>query len=271
VKANHSPAWLVFILSGTFAFPTLAEPGAITNGLNELQSTWELSEGAIIRAAPREKKLALVFTGHEFAEGAEAILEALSRHRAKGSFFFTGQFLSNSNFGPIVERVLRDGHYLGPHSDRHLLYCSWDKNKKLLVTREEFRTDLEANLAKIYRTGFERAKVRFFLPPYEQFNAEIAQWTREEGLQLINFTPGTRSNADYTGEAETNFVSSKTIFESITSKEQHDPNGLNGFILLLHIGSGPKRTDKFHRQFSELLEYLGKKGYQFVSVEELLR
>ena len=90
------------------------------------------------------------------------------------------------------------------------------------------------------------------------------------GPTLINLTPGTRSNADYTGEADKNFVPSKTIFESIVSKERQDPSGLNGFLLLLHIGSGPGRRDKFHARFGELLDYLSAKGYQFVRVDQLL-
>jgi peptidoglycan/xylan/chitin deacetylase (PgdA/CDA1 family) len=45
---------------------------------------------------------------------------------------------------------------------------------------------------------------------------------------------------------------------------------LNGFILLLHIGSGPGRADKFEARFGELLEYLAGKGYQFVRVDDLL-
>ncbi len=48
------------------------------------------------------------------------------------------------------------------------------------------------------------------------------------------------------------------------------PHGLNGFLLLLHIGAGPKRTDKFHTRFGELLDDLAGKGYQFVRVDELL-
>jgi peptidoglycan/xylan/chitin deacetylase (PgdA/CDA1 family) len=90
------------------------------------------------------------------------------------------------------------------------------------------------------------------------------------GLTLINFTPGTRSNADYTGEVDTNFVSSQAIFDSIVQKEREDPHGLNGFILLLHLGSGPGRKDKFHTRFGELLDYLAGKGYEFVRVDELL-
>ena len=45
---------------------------------------------------------------------------------------------------------------------------------------------------------------------------------------------------------------------------------MNGFILLLHVGSGPGRHDKFHDRFGELLDYLDSKGYQFVRVDELL-
>ena len=90
------------------------------------------------------------------------------------------------------------------------------------------------------------------------------------GLTLINFTPGTRSNADDTGEADPNFVSSQAIFDSILKQEREDPQGLNGYILLFHLGSGPGRADKFHLRFGELLDTLGSKGYQFVRVDELL-
>ena len=118
--------------------------------------------------------------------------------------------------------------------------------------------------------GVSRSSIRFFLPAYEQPNAQIAAWSRELGLTLINYTPGTRSNADYTGEADKNFVSSQKIYDSIINKEKKDPHGLNGFILLLHIGAGPGRTDKFSNRFGQLLDYLSGKGYQFVRVDELL-
>jgi len=228
-------------------------------------------EGAIIRGSTSAKRLAFVFTGHEFAEGGETILNEFSLHKGKGSFFLTGDFLANTNFGPFIRRIVQEGHYLGPHSDKHVLYCPWDGPKKTLVTREEFRADLAANLQKIEEAGFSRVQLRYFLPPYEHYNRQIAEWAEEMGLTLINYTPGTRSNADYTGEAEKNFVSSKTIFESIVAKERQDPNGLNGFLLLLHVGSGPGREDKFHKRFGELLEHLAGKGYKFVRVEELLK
>lgn len=227
-------------------------------------------DGGFIRGTEQYHRIAFVFTGHSFAEGGLTILSELQKHQGKASFFLTGDFLENTNFTSLVRRMYAEGHYLGPHSDKHVLYCPWDDPKKTLVTREEFRSDLTANVEKIERFDVPRQAIRYFLPPYEYYNRDIVEWSRELGLTVINYTPGTRSNADYTGEADSNFVSSQTIFDSIVKKEREDPHGLNGFILLLHIGSGPGRTDKFSHRFGELLDYLSGKGYQFVRVDELL-
>ncbi len=258
----------------------------------------EMRDGAIVRGPTGRRAIALVFTGHEFAEGDEIILDDLAKHEAKASFFFTGDLMSNLSFDPLVEQIISGDHLLGPHSDKHLLYCSWDADRKTLVTQEQFRKDLEANRAKIRKAvgllterrelsppdlamleqfrkrygieGDSNYPIRYFLPPYEHYNRQIADWTAELDMTLINYTPGTRSNADYTGEADKNFVSSQVIFDSILKREREDPNGLNGFILLLHIGAGPGRADKFHTRFGELLDVLAAKGYQFVRVDELL-
>jgi peptidoglycan/xylan/chitin deacetylase (PgdA/CDA1 family) len=237
-----------------------------------LRVRFEMRQGPITRGPKDEKKLALVFTGHEFGEGGETILNELQRHHAKASFFLTGVFLEKPEFEAMVERIVRDKHYLGPHSDKHLLYCAWDQPNKTLITQREFRRDLDANAKKLSRFNPDRSGFgQYFLPPFEHYNREIADWTRRANWTLINFTPGTRSTADYTGEADKNFLSSQVILNSIVKKEQEDPRGLNGFILLLHVGAGPGRADKFHARFGELLDYLSAKGYQFVRVDEMLQ
>jgi peptidoglycan/xylan/chitin deacetylase (PgdA/CDA1 family) len=234
------------------------------------QSNHQIIAGAIVRGRLDERKIALVFTAHEFAESGEVILDQLARHHAKASFFFTGDFLDNKEYAAVIRRVVADGHYLGPHSDKHLLYCDWTVERKTLVTREQFRADVQANLAKIERLGIQPTDIRYFLPAFERTNSQIGDWSKEIGLTLINYTPGTRANSDYTGEADKNFVSSQTIYDSIIHKEQTDPHGLNGFILLLHLGAGPIRADKFADRFGMLLDYLQKRGYQFLRVDQLL-
>jgi len=252
--------------------PGFAQP-AVTKkvaGQGPERPDLEYREGGIIRGPTSTRKLAVVFTGHGYAEGGETILNELGKHNGKGSFFLTGDFLTNTSFKPLLRRIVKEGHYLGPHSDKHVLYCPWEGPKKTLVTYAEFQSDLERNLGKIERFGVPRGQIRYFLPPYEHYNQEIVDWSNAMGLTLVNFTPGTRSNADYTGEADKNFVPTRTIFDSIISREGKDPHGLNGFMLLVHIGSGPGRTDKLPARFGELLDYLAGKGYEFVRVDTLL-
>lgn len=55
------------------------------------------------------------------------------------------------------------------------------------------------------------------------------------------------------------------------ARETRDASGLNGFILLAHIGAGPKRTDKFHNRVDELIGWLKTKNYEPVRVDELLK
>ncbi|MGH7941707.1 MAG: glycoside hydrolase family 9 protein, partial [Limisphaerales bacterium] len=229
-----------------------------------------IHDGGILRGPLSKKKIALVFTGDTFAEGGDVILTALARHNARASFFLTGNFLTNADFIPLVRRMIAQGDYIGPHSDKHLLFCDWNNPPGTLVTRDEFRADINANLRKLANLGVSRAEAHFILPAYEHFNPDIARWSAEMGLTLVDFTPGTRANADYTGEADRNFVSSSVIFDSIVRRDHEDPHGLNGFILLLHIGSGPRRADKFSSRFGALLDYLDARGYQCVRIDELL-
>ena len=228
------------------------------------------SEGGIIRGATGEKQLALVFTGGHYAEGGAAILDALKERGIKAAFFFTGDFLRMPEHEALVKRLVREGHYLGPHSDKHLLYCPWEGEKKTLVSKEDFRRDLEANLEELARFGVKREAARYWIPPFEWYNEEISSWSEELGLKLINFTPGTRSNADYTGEKDKNFVSSQEIIDSILAREEADEYGLNGFLLLLHVGAGPGRVDKMHVRLAELLDVLARRGYSFKRVDGLL-
>lgn len=152
-----------------------------------------------------------------------------------------------------------------------MLYCDWTNRDSLLVTKEQFKDDLEANLKEIEKFGVDRSSIKYFIPPFEWYNDSIAAWTNEMRMRLINYSPGTRSTTDYTYPELDNYRSSKEIYQSIIDKEKNDRNGLNGFILLLHIGTDPRRTDKFYDLLDKLLEVLNQKGYDFTSLEELLQ
>jgi peptidoglycan/xylan/chitin deacetylase (PgdA/CDA1 family) len=114
--------------------------------------------------------------------------------------------------------------------------------------------------------GIKKKEAFYFIPPYEWYNDSISTWTRQTGIQLINYSPGTMSTADYTTPDLKNYRSSEEIMQSIKAKG----DDLNGFILLLHIGTDPARTDKFYRRLDELIEFLRSRKYEIVRVDDLL-
>ena len=100
------------------------------------------AHGAIIRGDVSKKDIAIVFTGDQYGDGGEVIRKALLSKKVKGSFFLTGNFYRNPEFKSLILKLRRDGHYLGAHSDKHLLYCDWTKRDSLLVTKDQFQKEL---------------------------------------------------------------------------------------------------------------------------------
>ena len=120
------------------------------------------------------------------------------------------------------------------------------------------------NYAAMKTFGIEKEQASYFMPPYEWYNQQINDWTEDLGLKLVNFSYGTRSNADYTTpDMGARYLSSDRIYQSILDHEAKDSNGLNGFLLLIHIGTHPSRTDKLYHRLPALIEALRSKGYQF--------
>jgi peptidoglycan/xylan/chitin deacetylase (PgdA/CDA1 family) len=96
--------------------------------------------GAWYRADTSKKEIYLVFTAHDLYEGLPFVRRTLKEMKVKASFFLTGDFIRNQ---PIWVTELRDdGHYVGPHSDKHLLYCDWTKRDSLLVPLPLIQKDI---------------------------------------------------------------------------------------------------------------------------------
>ena len=220
--------------------------------------------GGIIRTDPSKKQLTLVFTAADKADGADVIRQTLKRQQIQGAFFFTGGFYKE--FPDVVKTLKQDGHYLGAHSNDHLLYCAWEKRDSTLVTREVFAKDMTENYRLMAEAGIRATEAPLFIPPYEWYNEEVAGWAQGMGLKIVNFTPGTGSNADYTTPDMKNYKSSKDIYNRIMKVEASE--GLNGHLLLVHLGTHPDRTDKFYNQLEKLIKALKKKGYTFVPIRE---
>ena len=186
-------------------------------------------QGGIIRGDKNIKELCLIFMGHEFLDGADTILRTLKKNNVKGTFFLTGDFFRK--FPLIVNQLQEDGHYMGPHSDKHLLYADWTKRDSTLVTFDEFVADLQNNYTAMTDVGLRIELPKYFMPPYEWHNQKVVDIAQELNQITVNFSHGTKSNADYTTPEMPNYKSSNDILKSIFEYEKsHD---LNGFHLLI--------------------------------------
>ena len=183
--------------------------------------------------------------------------------RFKASFFFTGNFLRNPDYNTLVRKVINDGHYVGPHSDQHLLYCDWNKRDSLLVDRHSFENDLKKNYIELETFGIAHSSSKWFMPPYEWYNSIIVDWARAMGISVVNFTPGIKTNADYTMPQMPNYMSSGEILHSLFEFDIENKHGLNGCVILIHPGTDSARKDKLYKRLQEIISRLKNMGYGF--------
>lgn len=215
------------------------------------------SFGALVRSDTTQKEIHLIFTGHDFDDGFDHVIEVLNRHQIAASFFLTGDFVRSHR--KQVQKWHKKGHFIGGHSDKHILYNDWQRRDSLLVSEQAITKDIADNLSILNEIGIYP---RYFMPPYEWYNRRIVELAQNLNQNLVNFTSGTRSNADYTTPEMKNYISSDAIWDSILNCEAR--LGMKGFHLLIHPGVSPDRKDKFYLRLDALIGTLKAKEYRFV-------
>ncbi|HPH36352.1 MAG TPA: glycoside hydrolase family 9 protein [Sediminibacterium sp.] len=227
--------------------------------------------GAIIKSVnPTEPSVSLIFTGDEYGEGLPIIQEILAKEKVKAGFFFTGRFYANKKFTKTIKTLEKEQHYLGAHSNDHLLYNDWTNRNKLLVSYDSFSTDLDKNFATMENLGINTQQRKLFIPPFEWWNDSVASWCNWKGLELFSFTPGTYTNADYTWPEMGSSYKTNAILMNQLKTLASTPGKLNGNILLLHVGTDPRRKEKLYNELPAIIQLLRKNGYRIKRIDELI-
>lgn len=198
--------------------------------------------------------IALSFDDGPSADGTPDILERLSRHRARATFFVIGR--KALAHPAIVRAIVTEGHALGNHSFTHPLFPRlWPAQvaRELLTCRRVVRA-----VAGV-RTSLMR-------PPHGALTAWSHLASVLTGHTVVHWTT---SAEDWSGEPGPG-VAQRVL----------DAAG-PGSIVLLHDGwepeavsaAGPAAADR--RPTVEALEImlneLADRGYRFVTIPELLR
>ena len=230
--------------------------------------------GAIIRIKPGlsdantgkvgKKSVYLIFSADSMFNGGASVLKTLDKNKVKGSFFLTGNFLRMASQKTVIDKIISDGHYVGAHSDKHLLYAPWEERSKSLVSADSLIADLKQNYAELAKFGVKASDAIWYLPPYEYYNKESVNLISSLGLRTINYTPGTATPADYTTPDMRNYRSSAELIDRLFDYEKN--NGLDGAIILIHPGVEESRPDPLFEELDSIIERLKKLGYEFVKL-----
>lgn len=229
---------------------------------NGIGCEWQYDEfGAAVRCkVPERKTVHFIFTADSAFEGGEFALDVMARRNVKGSFFFTGNFLRDSlRNGAIIRRVIDDGHYLGPHGDRHILLADWDARRTTLASADSALADMEAAYAELARYGVNRDSATIVIPSFEWYNSQHIDAFTQAGLFTVNMTPELETYRDYTTPDMSYYTTSEFMWNQLLSREAS--HGLDGYIILIHLGTDSSRTDKFYRYLPDILDTLIARGY----------
>ena len=247
----------------TYYFAAMEERGNKFSKMNVQEDEY----GCVVRVNPDKKDIYLVFTADSMFQGADKILKTLKKNKIKGSFFFTGNALRLDELKDSIEKIIKEGHYVGGHSDAHLLYADWTRRDSLLVTPQQIADDIIANAKELEKFGISKEDSRWFLPPYEWYNEVSVRIAEKLGYKVINFTPGTGTSDDYTTPAMQNYRSSQQLIDRLYAFEHAE--GLDGAVILVHPGIHPDRIDRLYDRLGEIIQYLAKKGYSFKALNEI--
>ena len=195
----------------------------------------EVSAGKIAGEEDVAKKIALTFDDGPHPRYTEQLLDGLKERNVVATFFVTGE--NAQNYPNIIRREQEEGHLIGNHTYSHIQLTSGN--------RETFREELvKTNEILENITG---EKVSFVRPPYgswdKSFEKELNMFPVLWNIDPLDWCS---HNAD-------------CIAAKVVEKAG------DGDIILMHDYYDTSVTAAL-----EVVDVLQKRGFQFVTVEEIL-
>jgi peptidoglycan/xylan/chitin deacetylase (PgdA/CDA1 family) len=194
-----------------------------------------------------QNKIALTFDDGPQDVYTPQILDILKKYHLKATFFLIGKNVEA--FPEVAKRITREGHCIGNHTYSH--------PDLVLKNKKQIRLQLKNGEEAIYNaTG---VKPYLFRPPYGADNHWVSLDAENLGYVIIQW-----SVSGLNGKKDLRF---DKLAQKVISNTQ------NGSIILIHDGN--RLSNKIDRSqtlkaLPIIIETLQQKGYQFVTIPELL-
>lgn len=203
----------------------------------------ELSEYNAYYLGDTSKKVIYLTFDAGYENGATpAILDALKKHNAKGTFFLVGNYIKTRP--DLVNRMVNEGHNVGNHTETHP-----DMSK--ISTMESFKTEI-TTLENLFKEATGKDLQKLYRPPQGKFSTENLKMAKELGYKTFFWSLA------YVDWIEGNQPTKEFAFSKLL------PRIHNGAIVLLHSTSATNAEI-----LDELLTKWEEMGYTFGDLAEL--
>jgi peptidoglycan/xylan/chitin deacetylase (PgdA/CDA1 family) len=227
---------------------------------------------------PRDQRLvALTFDGGSYANAAAEILDTLMSRNVKATMFLSGEFMRKHP--DIVRRIAAEGHETGNHTFSHPHLTTYEQDH-LQITLPGLGPEILARELSSTKAAYEKltgkSLVPFWRAPYGESNRQICRWALEAKWMHVGWGQGRtwRQNLDsndWIAEQESpGFHAPHEVLEKLLTLADQQPYGINGGIILMHLGTVRTNTDhQVHRILGQLIDGLRARGYRLITVSEM--
>ncbi|MBD3344278.1 MAG: polysaccharide deacetylase family protein [Chitinivibrionales bacterium] len=226
-----------------------------------------------------QKLVTLTFDGGSYANAADEILDTLNSRNVRATMFLTGRFIMRQT--PLIRRIVAEGHELGNHTYSHPHLTSWARDRVHATLPDISEKMLARDLAKANNILRKRVGIEFkpfWRAPYGEKNRQICRWALRNGYLHIGWRQGRSwyqnldSNDWIPDEDTPGYRSPQEFYDKVISMAQSEPWGINGGIILMHLGTERKEKEQqTHTILGKTIDQLRGMGYQFVTISEMLQ
>ncbi|BDI29660.1 hypothetical protein CCAX7_17110 [Capsulimonas corticalis] len=198
-----------------------------------------LSFSILTRGNPTRKQIALTFDDGPHPAYTPQLLKILKDNGVKATFFVVGE--QAEKYPDLIKAEVAGGHAVGNHTYDHV--------SLIKIPQEYVATEIKACGEVLERILGK--PVNLFRPPGGVYDRSVAETSEALGYKMILWTddPG-----DYASPGS-NLIETRTL-DHVT----------NGGIILLHDG-----IQQTIDVLPQMLKYLKSKGYEFVTVEQMVK
>lgn len=202
---------------------------------------------------PDQKKVAFTFDDGPRDELTDAVLDICEEYNVRVTFFIKGAYIQGHE--AQLKRMLALGCEIGNHT--------WDHTDVAKLTSDEMRQQIGSVNSTVFDLlGY---RIRLFRPPYISYGKK-GDATRETLIGLMNeYDMAVINHTRSSHDTYDNYTEDMIYERCVMDYDEESGHKLHNSIILCH-----DKTDKTVKAFRRAVPTLLEKGYQFLTVSELL-